>query len=216
MKIHGTYGDIKVEPYTGRTLEKITIPEYADIDRYDVREYQLFYSEDEYPPDGIDVLDIGFWTNKGDYVPPDTTHREMVQGNRKVVIAKEDWSDKEVYIFPADYDQPITCPKCGARSEFTETRGGQYRHTCLGCHYEFLVEFEKEKKEEPEAMSAGEALSVLVDYVEKDCDALDDSDLDEETAAYTKRVRQAVKVASTWMGQSCGLFEKYPEERFTK
>jgi hypothetical protein len=36
-------------------------------------------------------------------------------------------------------DQPMTCPKCGARTEYTELDGGRQNHTCLGCGFAFIA-----------------------------------------------------------------------------
>jgi transposase-like protein len=51
----------------------------------------------------------------------------------------------DIYIL--DHDQPTTCPKCGARTDFIEEEGNHptlcdQRHTCLGCGYKFIGEFE--------------------------------------------------------------------------
>lgn len=40
------------------------------------------------------------------------------------------------------YDQPMTCPNCGTRTEFTEYGIGptyQQAHKCLRCKYEFIA-----------------------------------------------------------------------------
>lgn len=34
-------------------------------------------------------------------------------------------------------DQPMTCPKCGARTDFTELPSRVQVHTCLGCGFKF-------------------------------------------------------------------------------
>lgn len=41
-----------------------------------------------------------------------------------------------------DNDQPTECPKCGARTEFTEIHDEKETqvHLCLGCEYEFILE----------------------------------------------------------------------------
>lgn len=216
MKIHGTYGDIPVNIDTGEPLKKITIPEYADIVRFDVKEYQLFYFKDAYPPDGIDILDIGYLTDKDKIVRPDSVHREMVEegGTRVIVTDGPDGSEKDS--FTSGHDQPTTCPECGARSDFEEVKGKQM-HTCLGCGYEFTLEFEKEEEEpEPEEMSVGEALAVLIDYAEQDLATKDDDDMEDWVKEYTRKVRRAVEVANREMDQSWGLFDKYLKERFTE
>lgn len=46
--------------------------------------------------------------------------------------------------YGVDGDQPVTCPECGARTEFDEIPGGYQGHQCLGCGYLFTTEFEPE------------------------------------------------------------------------
>jgi transposase-like protein len=43
-----------------------------------------------------------------------------------------------------DNDQPTTCPKCGARTDFDKRPGSVHvqRHGCLGCKYVFFLEFD--------------------------------------------------------------------------
>jgi hypothetical protein len=40
-------------------------------------------------------------------------------------------------------DQPETCRKCGARTEFDEIGGGLQLHQCLNCSIQYVVEFDK-------------------------------------------------------------------------
>lgn len=39
-------------------------------------------------------------------------------------------------------DQPVTCPKCGNRTKFTQNSKRQQLHICLfnGCKFKFLCE----------------------------------------------------------------------------
>lgn len=48
---------------------------------------------------------------------------------------------KDIYIMGED---PTTCPKCGARTDFVELPDGKQEHTCSNCDYVFLVEDEEE------------------------------------------------------------------------
>lgn len=41
-----------------------------------------------------------------------------------------------------DNEQPPTCPKCGARTDFEENEDGTQAHTCLNCKFQFTGEFE--------------------------------------------------------------------------
>lgn len=42
-------------------------------------------------------------------------------------------------------DQPATCPHCGARTDFTEDENGRQKHTCLGCGFKFIGEFDEDE-----------------------------------------------------------------------
>lgn len=42
-------------------------------------------------------------------------------------------------------DQPVTCPQCGRRTAIEALDETRQRHTCLGCAYVFIVEFEDEE-----------------------------------------------------------------------
>jgi len=37
-------------------------------------------------------------------------------------------------------DQPTTCPKCGARTEYKELDGGRQDHACMQCGFHFIAE----------------------------------------------------------------------------
>lgn len=50
----------------------------------------------------------------------------------------------ELPIQVLDDEQPTTCPKCGSRTEFDELTEGRQHHTCLGCGYEFVGEFDED------------------------------------------------------------------------
>lgn len=41
-------------------------------------------------------------------------------------------------------DQPTTCPQCGCRTEFKSLPNGQEEHSCRGCGFEFIGEFDEE------------------------------------------------------------------------
>lgn len=40
-------------------------------------------------------------------------------------------------------EQPETCRKCGARTDFDEIGDGQQMHCCLHCLNRYLVDFEE-------------------------------------------------------------------------
>ena len=43
-------------------------------------------------------------------------------------------------------ESPVTCPKCGARTDFLEIADDMQQHECLNhkCKYEFYVGFDTE------------------------------------------------------------------------
>ena len=41
-------------------------------------------------------------------------------------------------------DDPVTCPKCGLRTEFIEIANDKQQHKCK-CSYEFFVDFEDDE-----------------------------------------------------------------------
>ena len=47
----------------------------------------------------------------------------------------------DVYI-NGNNDQPTTCPKCSARTEFEVIAEDKQQHKCLNCEYEFFLDFE--------------------------------------------------------------------------
>lgn len=47
-------------------------------------------------------------------------------------------------IFILDDEQPTTCPKCGARTDFKDLDGEKQEHVCLGCGFKFIGEFEND------------------------------------------------------------------------
>jgi len=51
---------------------------------------------------------------------------------------------KKLDIYTVDPDCPVTCPKCGTRTDFREIPDtDQQEHTCQGrdCKYHFITEF---------------------------------------------------------------------------
>ena len=76
--VAGSYGELIVDGESGKVLDYEPFPyeppEYADIVRFDVEEFRHFYFDD---PDcnWADIVDIGFWTDKGDFIAPETEHR---------------------------------------------------------------------------------------------------------------------------------------------
>lgn len=74
--VTGSYGDLIADAKTGAVLQydrgldfDPDQPDegYGDIARFDVAEWTSFYAG-ENPEDGMDILDIGYWTWAGDYV----------------------------------------------------------------------------------------------------------------------------------------------------
>ena len=68
-----------------------------------------------------------------------------------------DWADADRKLAPAPLetflhnDQPMTCPKCGVRTEFIDNHDGTETHTCPGCNFVFLAEEDEDMEAEDEA-----------------------------------------------------------------
>lgn len=76
---HGSYVDADCEDIVGSRDEcyaafgNAACP-YDDIVRFDVEEWRRTYPSEE--PEGMDILDIGFWTPEGVYTGPELDWRE--------------------------------------------------------------------------------------------------------------------------------------------
>lgn len=67
--IRGSHGLLQASISTGAVLDaEYDGHGYQDIAAFDFREWESVYPGEE--PDDLDILDIGFWTIAGDYVPP--------------------------------------------------------------------------------------------------------------------------------------------------
>jgi hypothetical protein len=58
---------------------------------------------------------------------------------------------REFDLYFLDYEQPTSCPKCGARTmfeELTEYQKTFQKHDCINhrCKYKFIGEFESQKQ----------------------------------------------------------------------
>jgi hypothetical protein len=92
--VTGSYGDLLVNAETGAVLEYLVEddaygpddPEgqgYRDIVRFDVAEWRSTYSTEQLAGLWIDILDIGFWTDKNEhYEPPENDWRKEFRANR--------------------------------------------------------------------------------------------------------------------------------------
>ena len=72
--VSGSYGTLLVDATTGIVLQynMDELDSYADIVKFDVAEYAAYNGG----MDDTDISLIGFWTDKGEYVPPDLGDRE--------------------------------------------------------------------------------------------------------------------------------------------
>lgn len=91
-KVLGSYGELTIDLNTGDVLSVEHYngcePEYSDIVRFDLAEYRSTYPN-EPDCDEFDILDVGFWTNKGLYASPDEFHREQVANYMQSIIGNE-------------------------------------------------------------------------------------------------------------------------------
>lgn len=74
ITVYSSHGELAVEPITGLVIKADS--DYYDSDpndgvrdivRFDIEEFCIFWG---CPPQDADILDMGFWTETGDYVPP--------------------------------------------------------------------------------------------------------------------------------------------------
>lgn len=82
----GSYGKLKVCAYTGCVLDydpQDQDPEYADIARFDVDEWQQEYPDEDISGHEHDIVDFGFWTDTGQYNEPSYEWRKDFQEDRK-------------------------------------------------------------------------------------------------------------------------------------
>jgi len=95
--ITGSHGELTVETTYGLIIDRVRwtdtyrdengkwreIPDwpnaYDDIAKFDLAEWRAFYPGEE--PDGmhIDILDMGFWTNTGEYCAAEFDFREEIR-----------------------------------------------------------------------------------------------------------------------------------------
>lgn len=67
--VYGSHGDLVVASMSGRVLEYHPIGEgeYSAVAFFNVAEWRQAYPGNI--PDHIDILDIGYWTQEGEYAP---------------------------------------------------------------------------------------------------------------------------------------------------
>ncbi len=70
LQVYGSHGDLMVASVSGRVLDYLPIGygEYRNITFFNVAEWRQTYPGEV--PHQVDVLDIGYWTQEGEYAPP--------------------------------------------------------------------------------------------------------------------------------------------------
>lgn len=81
VTIEGSHGKLTVDLLTGNVTayeweQHADAPEYGDIVRFDLGENAAYYKRPVQPGMWFDILDVGFWTDKGDYIEPEAEWRE--------------------------------------------------------------------------------------------------------------------------------------------
>lgn len=68
--VYGSHGDLVAASASGRVLEYAAIGdgEYSAIAFFNIAEWRQAYPGEV--PGHIDILDIGYWTEEGEYAPP--------------------------------------------------------------------------------------------------------------------------------------------------
>lgn len=70
FQVYGSHGDLTVASASGRVVayESIGDGEYRNIAFFNIAEWRQVYPGEV--PHQIDILDIGYWTEEGEYAPP--------------------------------------------------------------------------------------------------------------------------------------------------
>ncbi len=70
FQVYGSHGDLTVASASARVLDYLPIGdgEYRNITFFNVAEWRQTYPN--VVLDHIDILDIGYWTQEGEYAPP--------------------------------------------------------------------------------------------------------------------------------------------------
>lgn len=70
FQVYGSHGDLTVARASGRVLayEPIGDGEYRNITFFNIAEWRQTYPGEV--PGHIDILDLGYWTEEGEYAPP--------------------------------------------------------------------------------------------------------------------------------------------------
>lgn len=57
---------------------------YDDIERFDLTEKRKYWNREASPEHGLDILDVGYWTKDGQYIPPESDWRkELILAHQK-------------------------------------------------------------------------------------------------------------------------------------
>ncbi|MGQ7794505.1 hypothetical protein ACUN0C_19035 [Faunimonas sp. B44] len=87
--VYGNYGEMLVNERNGRVIRYTPSDEgsdYADIVRVDLKEFALAYPGETHSH--IDIVDIGFWTNTGEYCAPEPIYRATVVRDSEITLEK--------------------------------------------------------------------------------------------------------------------------------
>lgn len=76
FQVYGSRGDLTVATASGRvrTYEPTGQGDYRNITFFNIAEWRQTYPGEV--PHQIDILDIGYWTQEGEYAPPVVDWRE--------------------------------------------------------------------------------------------------------------------------------------------
>jgi len=86
--IFSSNGEIEVNLRTGKILkvhaEEAGFEDWAaTVTFFDMDEYRDYYSDPTGKDDSFDILDLGFWTTGGKYVPPEKKYRAEIEKDYK-------------------------------------------------------------------------------------------------------------------------------------
>jgi len=77
LRISGSDNSFIVnEPSGTITLFETSDGTYDDIERFDLKENRGYWNREVFPEHGLDILDVGYWTKDGLYVPAESDWRK--------------------------------------------------------------------------------------------------------------------------------------------
>jgi len=87
--VSSSHGNYSIDEETGEILVDQT-DEFYDIEKFDLEEFKKYYG---YLCQYYDILDLGYWTNSGEYEHPVQEHRDEIKKHNNALIVNEEVSN---------------------------------------------------------------------------------------------------------------------------